>query len=69
MNVSLDNFIKKYHLDDFKTTLELKGKNKVDFYNEIDGIINRICKIFDRLTNIASLRGGQVLMGLAIFPR
>jgi len=65
MNISLDYFIKKYELDDFTKLLELKGKDKVDFYNDFNELIKVVCKIFDKLTTIASLRGGQVLMSSA----
>ena len=63
--ISFNDFIERYHLDNFDETLELKGHDKIDFYNELDKLMNSICRIFDKLTNIASLRGGQVLMSLA----
>ena len=59
------DFVKKYELSNFKTKLELNGTDKIDFYNELDKFMERICKIFDKLTNIASLRGGQVMMSIA----
>ncbi|NVM34258.1 MAG: hypothetical protein HWN81_01600 [Candidatus Lokiarchaeota archaeon] len=65
MSLSYEHFIKKYQLDDFKVGLELKGHDKVNFYNNLNAIIKSICKILDKLTNITSLRGGQVLMSLA----
>ncbi|MDX1797624.1 MAG: hypothetical protein R3255_03150 [Candidatus Lokiarchaeia archaeon] len=65
MTISYEDFIQKYHLDDFKKGLELRGHEKVNFYNELNEIFRIICKIFDKLTSIASLRGGQVLMSLA----
>ena len=65
MIISYEDFIKKYKLDDFKDKLELKSHEKIDFYNDFNDIMKGICKIFDKLTNIASLRGGQVLMSLA----
>ena len=65
MRASYGEFIKRYKLDDFTVGLELKGHGKINFYNELNEIMNRVCKIFDKLTNIASLRGGQVLMSLA----
>ena len=65
MIISFEDFIKKYKLDDFKDKLELKSHEKIDFYNDFNDIMKGICKIFDKLTNIASLRGGQVLMSLA----
>ena len=65
MMISYKEFIQKYQLDDFNKGLELKGHEKVNFYNELNEIFRIICKIFDKLTSIASLRGGQVLMSLA----
>ncbi|MFW9876621.1 MAG: hypothetical protein ACFFG0_26295 [Candidatus Thorarchaeota archaeon] len=65
MTISYENFINKYKLDDFKEVLELKGNEKIEFYNELNNIMKIVCRIFDKLTNIASLRGGQVLMSLA----
>jgi hypothetical protein len=65
MRISYEEFIQKYQLDDFKKGLELKGHEKLNFYNDLNGIFRVICKIFDKLTSIASLRGGQVLMSLA----
>ena len=65
MTISYEDFIQKYHLDDFKKALELKGHEKINFYNDLNEILRNICKIFDKLTTIASLRGGQVLMSLA----
>jgi len=59
------DFVKKYELDDFKKKLELNGTNKIEFYNELNNFMNKICNIFDKLTNIASLRGGQVMMSIA----
>ncbi|MFX1378678.1 MAG: hypothetical protein ACFFA4_06255 [Promethearchaeota archaeon] len=65
MTISYEYFIQKYQLDDFKKGMDLKGYEKINFYNELNGIFRSICKIIDKLTNIASLRGGQVLMSLA----
>lgn len=65
MTISYEDFIQKYQLDDFKTGLELIGHEKVNFYNDLNEIFKSIGKIFDKLTTIASLRGGQVLMSLA----
>lgn len=62
---SFEEFIQKYYIDNFTKTLELKGQEKVNFYNDFNEIIKSIARIFDKLTNIASLRGGQVLMSLA----
>lgn len=65
MGLSYQDFVKKYQLDDFKTGLELRGHEKINFYNDLNEIFKVICKIFDKLTTISSLRGGQVLMSLA----
>ena len=65
MSVSIEEFLEKYYIDDFTKTLELKGQKKITFYNDFNDIIKSIARIFDKLTNIASLRGGQVLMSLA----
>ncbi|MFW9938831.1 MAG: hypothetical protein ACFFD5_14375, partial [Candidatus Thorarchaeota archaeon] len=65
MNVSFDNFIKKYKLDDFKIPLELKGKEKIELINDLNNLLQAICRILNKITSIASLRGGQVLMSLA----
>ncbi|KKN61198.1 hypothetical protein LCGC14_0524390 [marine sediment metagenome] len=65
MTISYEDFIKKYKLDDLTEKLELKTHEKIDFYNDLNEIMKTICKIFDKITNIASLRGGQVLMSLA----
>ena len=65
MTISYEDFIKKYKLDDLTEKLELKSHEKIDFYNDLNDIMKSICKIFDKITNIASLRGGQVLMSLA----
>ncbi|MFX1390133.1 MAG: hypothetical protein ACFE9Z_08735 [Promethearchaeota archaeon] len=62
---SFDDFIEKYGIDDFGKALDLKGHDKIDFYNDLMKIMNSICRIFDKLTTIFSLRGGQVLMSLA----
>ncbi|MFX0058660.1 MAG: hypothetical protein ACFE85_15970 [Candidatus Hodarchaeota archaeon] len=65
MNVSFDNFLKKYYLDDFNKPLELKGKEKIELFNDLNNLLQAVCRILNKLTNIASLRGGQVLMSLA----
>lgn len=59
------DFVKKYELDDFKKKLELNGTTKLDFFNELSAFMEKVCRIFDKLTNIASLRGGQVMMSIA----
>ncbi len=63
--ISFKEFIERYQLDNFDETLELKGHNKIDFFNELNKLMNSICRIFDKLTTIFSLRGGQVLMSIA----
>ncbi|MGB5910061.1 MAG: hypothetical protein WBH31_02590 [Promethearchaeia archaeon] len=65
MTLSYEEFIKKYSLENVNNKLELKGQEKIDFYNDLDKLLRVICRIFDKITNIASLRGGQVLMSLA----
>jgi len=52
-------------IDNFEEQLELKGRNKITFFNDMITIMNSICRIFNKLTTIFSLRGGQVLMSLA----
>lgn len=65
MSQSYKDFLKKYNIDDFKTKLQLTGRTKIDFYNDIDKLLKSMCNIFDKLSNIAPMRGAQVLMGLA----
>ena len=65
---SINDFMEKYHLDNFDEALELKGRKKIEFYNDLNELMKRICRIFDKLTTIFSLRGGQVLMSLAKLP-
>lgn len=65
MTLSYQEFVNKYRLANINDKLELKGEGKVDFYNDFDNLLKVISRIFDKLTNIASLRGGQVLMSLA----
>ncbi|TXT60238.1 MAG: hypothetical protein BAJALOKI2v1_120020 [Promethearchaeota archaeon] len=65
MNISIREFIKKYKLDDFSKILELKGEEKLEFYSDLNKILRGISRIFDKLANIESLRGGQVLLALA----
>jgi hypothetical protein len=65
MSITYEEFLKKYLINDFKANLKLSGINKVDFHNDIDKLLQIICRIFDKLTNIAPMRGGQVLMSLA----
>ena len=65
MSQSYKDFLKKYNIDDFKTKLQLTGRTKIDFYNDIDKLLRSMCTILDKLSNIAPMRGAQVLMGLA----
>lgn len=65
MTLSYEEFIKKYHLENINAKLELKGQDKIEFITELDKLLRIMSRIFDKLTNIASLRGGQVLMALA----
>lgn len=62
---SINDFIEKYHLDGFDKVLELKGNDKISFLNDLNVLFKTICRIFDKLTTVFSLRGGQVLMSLA----
>ncbi|MFX1504467.1 MAG: hypothetical protein ACFFDH_26150 [Promethearchaeota archaeon] len=62
---SINYFIKKYQLDNFDEVLELRSQDKITFYNDLISLIKTICRIFNKLTTIFSLRGGQVLMSLA----
>lgn len=63
--ISFNDFMEKYHLENFDEMLELKGHDKIDFYNDLNKLMNSICRIFNKLTTIFSLRGGQVLMSVA----
>ena len=62
---SINDFIEKYQLDRFDEALELKSRDKINFYNDLEALLNTICRIFDKITTTFSLRGGQVLMSLA----
>ena len=62
---SFNDLTEKYNLDNFNKVLELKGHDKIDFYNDLNDIKQTICRIFNNLTTIFSVRGGQVLMSLA----
>ena len=65
MTISLEDFVKKYDLADFGKVLELRGMGKTEFYNDFNEVMQGVCRLFDKITNVASLRGGQVLMSLA----
>lgn len=65
MTISVHDFINKYQLDNFNEILLLEGEKKVEFYNDFDRILRSICNIFEKISNLMSLRGGQVLLGLA----
>ncbi|MBN1802030.1 MAG: hypothetical protein JW891_11015 [Candidatus Lokiarchaeota archaeon] len=65
MTISLEDFIKKYQLDDFKKSLELNGSEKINLYNDLMKMVETTNKIFDKLINLGSLRAGLVLASLA----
>jgi hypothetical protein len=65
MPITIEDFITKYGLDNFNQPLNLVGAEKVEFYNDLNTIFRDVCNIFDRLSNIASLRGAMVLLALA----
>lgn len=65
MTISAHDFIKKYQLDNYSEKLLLIGEKKVEFYNDFDRVLSSICNIFVKISNLMSLRGGQVLLGLA----
>ncbi|MBN1214505.1 MAG: hypothetical protein JXA99_03590 [Candidatus Lokiarchaeota archaeon] len=58
-------FLKKYGLEDLENSLVLDPSIKIEFLKDLNKIMKIINKIFDKLTNISSLRGGQILMALA----
>ena len=62
---SINDFIEKYHLDSFDEVLKLKSSDKINFLNDLNALLKTICRIFDKITTVFSLRGGQVLMSLA----
>ena len=65
MSQSYKDFLDKYKIDDFKTSLKLTGHTKVDFYNDIDKLLRSMSTIFDKLATIAPMRGAHVLMAIA----
>ena len=65
MSQSYKDFLDKYKIDDFKTSLKLIGHTKIDFYNDIDKLLKTMSTIFDKLATIAPMRGAQVLMAVA----
>jgi hypothetical protein len=65
MSQSYKDFLEKYNIDDFKTSLKLSGHAKVDFYNDIDKLLKCMSTIFDKLATIGTMRGAQVLMAIA----
>ncbi len=65
MSQSYKDFLAKYKIDDFKTSLKLTGHTKVDFYNDIDKLLKSMSTIFDKLATIGTMRGAQVLMAIA----
>ena len=62
---SITDLFEKYHLDSFDEALELRGNDKVTFVNDLNSILESICRIFDKMSTVFSLRGVQVLMSLA----
>ncbi|MBY9006957.1 MAG: hypothetical protein KGD63_09370 [Candidatus Lokiarchaeota archaeon] len=46
-------------------TLTLKPSEKIEFLSDLNNLMSIINRIFDKLCNISSLRGGQILMALA----
>jgi len=65
MKNSIDEFIRKYGLDDFENTLELKAQEKIEFFNEFTELFKIIGRILDKAANIPSIRGLLLLMALA----
>ena len=65
MSQSYKDFLDKYKIDDFKTSLKLTGRTKVDFFNDIDKLLKTMSTIFDKLAMIAPMRGAQVLLAVA----
>jgi len=65
MSQSYKDFLDKYKIDDFKTSLKLTGRTKVDFFNDIDKLLKAMSTIFDKLAMIAPMRGAQVLLAVA----
>jgi len=65
MKNSIDEFIKKYGLNDFNKSLELKGQSKIEFFNDLTRLFKTISRIFDKAANIPSIRGLLLLMGLS----
>lgn len=63
--MSFDKLIEKYQLNDFQSVLNLRKEEKVDFFNELESLMKSMIKIIDKLSNIASLRGAQVLLSLS----
>ncbi len=65
MTFLFKEFLKKYKLEDLENSLILDPSLKVEFLKDLNKIMKIINRIFDKLTNISSLRGGQILMALA----
>ena len=42
MTLSYEEFIKKYSLENVNNKLELKGQEKIDFYNDLDKLLRVI---------------------------
>lgn len=65
MTLLFKEFIEKYNLDNMEHSLSLKPSEKIEFLSDLNKLMKTISKIFDKLSNITSLRAGQILMGLA----
>ncbi len=65
MTISLNGFIEKYKLNDFNKPLELSGRDKIDFLNDLNNIMKSISNLFDKLANINSIREGLALIAIA----
>jgi hypothetical protein len=65
MSQSYKDFLDKYKIDDFKSSLKLTGHTKVDFYNDINKLLKTMSTIFDKLATMGTMRGAHVLMAIA----
>lgn len=57
--------MEKYELNDINKPLELSGREKIEFLNDLRNIMESISNLFDKLTNINSIREGLVLIAIA----
>lgn len=65
MTISLNEFIEKYQLNNFNEILDLKGREKIDFFQDFKNLIESFCNMYDILTNISSIREGLALLAIA----